>query len=210
MTILPTIPYTTTNRIFKTYLPASTMANLQKGLGKIEPDDEPITYLSIVELGEYDILEIGDVLWCMQAEPKYDDIWRRCALKFAKDVSHLIKIPLYLKALDVAESYINGLATKEELEIYEKEIEKSYRSAARAAAKLNPDSTYAINSLYAIYAAEAVEYAVLAATDTPNTAAYVGSVSCAAYAANADFAAYDDGFINVKDRQLEILKEMVS
>jgi hypothetical protein len=133
MTILPTIPYTTTNRIMKNTPPGDLMPNLLKGLGKTETDDEPLTYLTIAELAEKKILTLNDVLWCMKAETKYNDIWGRCALKFAKEVSHLINLEKSLKALDVAEAYINGTATKEELEAAKKEAYAAVNYGAAAA-----------------------------------------------------------------------------
>ena len=111
---------TTLNRIREHNPCLLRWKKLLKHLGKTEPDDEPLTYLTILESNGLD-----DALWCCSVEPKYDKEWRLYAVWCARRVQHLMTDPRSLKALDVAEAYAYGNASDEEL--------KEVRIAARAA-----------------------------------------------------------------------------
>ena len=83
---------------------------LLKGLGKTQADDDLLPYARIVEINGLD-----DALWCCEVEPKYDATWRLFAVWCARQVQHLMQDPRSLAALDVAERFARGEATKQEL-----------------------------------------------------------------------------------------------
>ena len=119
---------TTLNRIREHNPCTDGWKKLLKHLGKTEPDDEPITYLTILESNGFD-----DALWCCCAEEdKYAKEWRLYAVFCARKVQHLMTDPRSLKALDVAEAYAYGNASDEELwdALY------TARSASRSASRL--------------------------------------------------------------------------
>lgn len=45
---------------------------LLKGLGKIRGDDEPISFVKIVEISG-----IEDALFCCESAPQYNDVWKQ-------------------------------------------------------------------------------------------------------------------------------------
>ena len=79
-------------------------------LGKTKADDEPISILEILESNGID-----DALWCLRAVDGHDKEIRLYAVWCARQVQHLMTDPRSLAALDVAEAFANGKATKEEL-----------------------------------------------------------------------------------------------
>lgn len=81
-----------------------------KAAGKDAPDDEPITYQQIIEA-----VDLEDALWCCRAEPQFSREWRLFAVWCARQVQPLMKDKRSIDALDVAERYAHGQATKEEL-----------------------------------------------------------------------------------------------
>ena len=78
--------------------------------GKLQGDDEPITYTAII-----DAIGVENALWCCRAEPQYANIWRRYAVWCARQVQHLMTDDRSVAALNVAERHANGLATDDEL-----------------------------------------------------------------------------------------------
>ena len=98
---------------------------LLKNLGKTKADDEPLLITTILDSNGLD-----DALWCMRAVDGRDKEIRLYAVWCARQVQHLIKDPRSLVALDVAERFANGEATKEELA----EAEAAARGAALDAA----------------------------------------------------------------------------
>lgn len=83
---------------------------LLRGLGKTQADDEPLPYATILRINGVD-----DALWCCRAEPQHAHIWRLMAVRFARQVEHLMTDQRSKDALDVAERHANGQATDEEL-----------------------------------------------------------------------------------------------
>ena len=113
--------YTTLNKI-RTHAPcADGWKKLLKHLGKTEADNEPINIKTIIESNG-----LEDALWCLRAVEGKDKEIRLYAVWCARQVQHLMTDQRSLDALDVAERFANGLASKEEL--------KTARDAARAAA----------------------------------------------------------------------------
>jgi len=119
----PMFPLTTTLNRIQACNPRC--ARWQEGLqlaGKIEPDDEPISYGKIL-----DAVDLYDTLWCCRAEPNHAGLWRRFAVWCAREVQHLMTEQKSIEALDVAERHANGEATDSEL--------VAAQAAARAAHK---------------------------------------------------------------------------
>jgi len=90
-------------------------------LGKTKADDEPLSLLEILKSNGLD-----DALWCLRAVDGHDREIRLYAVWCARQVQHLMTDKRSLAALDVAEAFANGKATKEELD--------AARAPARAAA----------------------------------------------------------------------------
>lgn len=104
-------PLTTTlNRIWACNPCAEGKERALKAAGKDAPDDEPITYQQIVEA-----TGIKDALWCCKAEPHYDLIWRKYAVRCARKVQGLLDDKRSIEALNVAERFTNGMASEAEI-----------------------------------------------------------------------------------------------
>jgi hypothetical protein len=83
---------------------------LLAGLNKTEPDDEPLAFARILEING-----LSDAVWCCRAEPRYAREWLLYAVWCARRVRYLMVDPRSFAALDVAERYAVGAATREEL-----------------------------------------------------------------------------------------------
>ncbi|HWQ96262.1 MAG TPA: hypothetical protein VN368_02705, partial [Candidatus Methylomirabilis sp.] len=102
--------YTTLNKI-RTKSPCQSGWNkLLKHLGKTQADDELLPFAVILESNGLD-----DATWCCQCAPEYSREWRLFAVWCALQVKHLMTDPRSLAALEVAERFANGQATKAEL-----------------------------------------------------------------------------------------------
>jgi hypothetical protein len=102
-------------------------------LRSYEPCYDPSKYLSedwtgtVLDIVKNDDVPWDDRLWVVMREDLLSDrLMRMFAVWCARQVQHLITDERSLKALEVAERFANGLATKEEL--------AAARVAARAAA----------------------------------------------------------------------------
>ena len=89
---------------------ADGWAKLLKYLGKTAADDEPLSFITILESNGLD-----DALWCCRSAPEYNREWRLYAVWCARQVQHLMLDPRSIAAIDVAERYSNGVATDAEL-----------------------------------------------------------------------------------------------
>ena len=103
---------------------------LLTNLGKTAADDEPLSLITILDSNGLD-----DALWCLRAVTGHDKEIRLFAVWCARQVQHLMKDPRSINALDVAERFANGDATKEELEAAFAEAWAAANSEANAAAK---------------------------------------------------------------------------
>lgn len=97
-------------------------------LGKTKADDEPLSLLEILKSNGLD-----DALWCLRAVDGHDREIRLYAVWCARQVQHLMTDPRSLAALDVAEAFANGKATKEELDAARAAAEDAAWAAAGAA-----------------------------------------------------------------------------
>lgn len=149
----------------------------------LNPCEDPIQYIPKTWEGTVlDILNLEQVpgrdrLWVVLKKDFLEGIdKKRFVLKCAREIQYLMKDERSSKALDVAEAYLEGRATKEELEVAEKAANVAYATAYFAAyaanvayaAARNTDATVAANVVYA--------------------AAYASTCD-AAYAANVAYAA---------------------
>ena len=103
---------------------------LLTNLGKTAADDEPLSLITILDSNG-----LYDALWCLRAVSGYDKEIRLFAVWCARQVQHLIEDPRSINALDVAERFANGDATKEALDTARDAARAAARDAARAAAR---------------------------------------------------------------------------
>jgi hypothetical protein len=168
-------------------------AKLLKHLGKTQGDDEPLSLLTILESNGLD-----DAIWCLRTEPTPDRI-QRFALAIARRVEHLS--PAAKTFNDVTERYLDGTATKAEIEAAAYAANAAAHAAAYAA---DAAAAYAANAAAyaadaaAAYAASTAAHAAAYAADAASTAAYT-----AAYAAD-DASAY----AAERKAQVQIFKEI--
>ena len=99
-------------------------------LGKIGPDDEPLSILTILESNGLD-----DALWCLRAVDGADREIRLYSVWCARQIQHLMTDPRSVAALDVAELFAKGEATSEELTAAWDAAWAAARDAARASAR---------------------------------------------------------------------------
>jgi hypothetical protein len=164
---------TTLNRIKAARPCADGWAKLLRHLGKIEPDDEPLPFETILDSNG-----LADALWCCRSAPEYDRDWRLYAVWCARQVECHLTDPRSRAALDVAERFARGEATTEEL------------AAARSVAIEAADAARSVAYAAAAAAAWSVwSVAAYAAARSADSAVWVaGSVAAArsAQAAQAD------------------------
>ena len=108
---------TTLNKIRSHSPCANGWSKLLNTLGKIKADDAPLSLITILDSNG-----LTDALWCLRAVDGHEKEMRLYAVWCARQVQHLMTDERSIAAIDVAERYANGEATKEEF------------AAARAAA----------------------------------------------------------------------------
>ena len=101
---------TTLNKIREHRPCISGWEKLLKYLCKTKADDEPLSIATIIDSNG-----LNDALWCLRAVEGHDREIRLYAVWCARQVQHLLTDKRSLDALDVAERYANGQATKAEL-----------------------------------------------------------------------------------------------
>ena len=158
--------HTTLNKIRQHNPCADGWSKLLKHLGKTEADDKPLSFLTILESNGPD-----DALWCCRSAPEYDKEWRLFAVWCGRQVQHLMTDERSVTALDVAEKYANGLATKEELDAASDAADNAADNAAYNAA-------YSAAYSAAEAAAEAAYYAARAAARAVDRVVDVGLFYC--------------------------------
>jgi hypothetical protein len=105
-----TVIYTTLNRIREHDPCVEGWEKLLQHLGKTEADDEPLPFHVIVESNG-----ITDALWACRTVPEHDREWRLFAVWCARQCQHLMRDQRSHDAIDVAERFALGAATKNEL-----------------------------------------------------------------------------------------------
>jgi hypothetical protein len=166
----------TTLNAIRAHSPCSNgWAKLLKNLGKTQADDEPLAITTILESNGLD-----DALWCLRAVIGHDREIRLLAVAYARSVQHLMTDTRSISALDVAERYAYGQATRDEL--------NAAKAAAEAAAEAAWDAWAAAKA-----AAAAANEAAWDAWDAAEAAAEAAArdAADAADAARAAWAARD-------------------
>ena len=103
--------HTTLNAIRKHGPCESGWTKLLKHLSKTQADDEPLSFLTILESNGLD-----DALWCLRAATKeWEPNIRMYAVWCAKQVEHLMTDERSKNALRVAQNHALGHATDQEL-----------------------------------------------------------------------------------------------
>jgi hypothetical protein len=175
---------TTLNEIRKHHPSNASWEKLLRHLNKTAPDDEPLPLLTVLELNG-----LEDALWCFRAVEGFDREKRLLAVAFAREVEHLM-LDAAKSALDVAERFANGLATKEEL------------AQARAAAYAAADAAFAAPVAFvAFVAARAAAWAAAAAA---RAAAVARSAADA-----AAYAACNAARLEMQEKQTQILRKFL-
>ncbi len=133
--------YTTLNQI-RSHRPCSDgWEKLLKHLGKIQADDEPLSFATILESNGFD-----DAIWCLRTVAGYGREIRLYAVWCARQVEHLDPFGVAKQTNNVSERYAHGEATEDELK------------AARAAAMEAMEAMEAGAAWAAVWAAmEAME-----------------------------------------------------
>ena len=165
--------YTTLNRIREHRPCTGGWETLLKHLGKTQPDDEPLSLLTILDSNGFD-----DTLWCFCAVDGFEKERLLLGIGFARDVEHLMPAESK-KSLDVFDRYANGLATQDEFETAREAAREAARAAdaAACAACAAADAAWAAaRAAYAaaraaVYAARATAAAARAAARAADAAA---------------------------------------
>jgi len=117
---------TTLNRIREHDPCVEGWKKLLQHLGKTKADDEPLPFSVIVESNG-----IKDALWACRTVPEHDREWRLFAVWCARQVQHLITDQRSHDAINVAERFALGAATKNELDAARDAAWSAVRDAAR-------------------------------------------------------------------------------
>ena len=119
--------YTTLNQI-RSHSPCSDgWETLLKHLGKTKPDDEPLSFATILESNGFD-----DALWCLRTVDGYERVIRLYAVWCVRQVEHLDPSGVSKNINDVSERYANGEAMEAEL-VAARKAAWAARKAAREA-----------------------------------------------------------------------------
>ena len=100
----------TLNKIRSKPLCTEGWKKLLTSLRKTKADDEPLSLITILDSNGLD-----DALWCLRTLEGHDKEIYLYAVWCARQVQHLMEDERSIKALDVAEAFANGLATKQEI-----------------------------------------------------------------------------------------------
>ena len=150
---------------------------LLANLGKTAADDDPLSLITILDSNGID-----DALWCLRAVYDHDKEIRLFAVWCARQVQHLMTDQRSVAALDVAERFANGDATKEELDAAE-----AAAWAASGYAAMTAAGAAAWAAARAAAWGEAWAEAMAAAGDAAGAAAWDAAWSAALDAQEAKF-----------------------
>ena len=117
---------TTLNRIREHDPCVEGWKKLLQHLGKTKADDEPLPFSVIVESNGME-----NALWACRTVPEHDREWRLFAVWCARQVQHLITDQRSHDAINVAERFALGAATKNELDAARDAAWSAVRDAAR-------------------------------------------------------------------------------
>jgi len=134
--------YTTLNKIKENSPCIRGWNTLLKHLNKTKADDEPLSFLTILESNG-----LADTLWCCRAAPEYDKEWRLFAVWCGRQVQHLM--------LDKRNITADAAAYAAAAAVYAGADDADAAYAARAAAYASDAAAYAAAARAAAYAAAA-------------------------------------------------------
>ena len=154
--------YTTLNKIRERSPCESGWVTLLEYLGKTKADDEPLGFDVILTSNGLD-----DTLWCLRTLEKDNPVSRPFALWCARQVENNTQDPRVKACNDVNERFINGDATRAELEA----ASDASRDSAWSAARTVNESAWSAASFAASDAAWAARSAAWAASDAARDAA---------------------------------------
>jgi hypothetical protein len=121
--------------------------------------DTPFPLSSVLESNN-----LEDTLWCFEVLPEYIEIPKRFAIWCARDVQHLMEDERSVNAVNVAERYLDGNATLEELKAARAAAATDAATDAAALAARAAVATVAtVATAYASYAAAAADAVAVAA-----------------------------------------------
>jgi hypothetical protein len=168
-----------------------------KDIQNLKPCYDPNKFLSENWAGTIlDILDLKDVkveekFWVVLRPDFLDEkTLKLFAIKCCREIKYLIEDERSLKALDIAEAYILGKATKEELELARKE----------ACISCNTANYNIYNSIYS--AISTLYYTA----NIRSTVYYAANAILLNTVKNIDYDTYYD---DIRNRQVEILKELI-
>ena len=174
---------TTLNAIRDHHPCADGWKKLLANLGKTAADDDPLSLITILDSNGID-----DALWCLRAVYDHDKEIRLFAVWCARQVQHLMTDQRSVAALDVAERFANGDATKEELDAAGAAAWAASGSAAMAAAMAAAEAASGFAAMAAALAAagDAARAAAGAAAGAAARAEAGGAAWSAAWSAALD------------------------
>ena len=138
---------------------SSGWAKLLKTLNKTQADNEPLEFSVILTSNG-----LADAIWCLRALDGKDKEIRKFAIFCARQNYHLLTDERSRKAIEVAEAFVNGEASKDELTAAYTAADAAAYAAADAAADADADAAAAYAAAAdadaaAAYAAAAAAYA---------------------------------------------------
>lgn len=182
---------TTLNAIHKYGPCAHGWVMLLAFLGKTSADDEPLPLVTILESNG-----LYDALWALRTVTGDDARIRRYAVWCAQQVQHLMTDTRSLRALEVTERHVEGLATDDELE--------AAREAAGCVVGVNGDAAHVAAKVAVGAAAGDVAWHV--ALYAARAAA--GDVPWDATRPTAWFVARDAARAAMRERQIKKFREV--
>ena len=161
----------------KAHDPCDDYKVLKSHLGDDFPLDKEFPLSLALDVEGYEYSPVSNTIWCFRALPEHKEIIQRFAIWSARQAQHLMKDKRSIDALDIAEKFLDGKATKEEL--------RDAADAADAAAAV-ADSAIAVAAAVAAAAAAAAAARYAAATYAAAAATYAADADSQAREKQAD------------------------
>ena len=156
---------TTTLRKIEKWRPSKDMWDVLLGaLGKSEADDEPLPYSRILE-----ICELHDAIWATRTEEDFEWV-QELALSFGRHIQHLMADPRSVEVLEVAEFYLRGEASREEMKEALKDAYDAANTSPYTATTAAAYAAYAAVDAASSVSAYSSNYAANEAALTAHTA----------------------------------------
>ena len=189
--------FTTLNAIRKYSPDESFWVKLLACLGKTKADDEPLSIIDIIKSNG-----LRAAIWCLRAVDGHDKEIRLFAIWCARQMQHFIKDKRSLDALDVAEAFANGDASKGELELAWNSARDAAWFAWSVASYTDRDATWDATLDVALAASAAVKAAAKAAARAAALAASAASWAAADATRDAVWEAASDAALDAQEKEL--------